>query len=254
MSRWLVGSSRIRNCGASKHMRHKARRAFSPPERCAAFVPARAASSPKRARRARTDCSVSFGSRAITWRIGSWSGSRSSIWCWAKKPTFRPARRVTGALHRVEPARQELGQGRLAVAVGAQERDAVVGVEPEVEAVEHDLAVVADARLVERDQRRCGYLRRREGEDDVRLPDRGRQLAHPFEPLDPALGLGGLARLRAEAVDERLDVRPLRLLLRPALLQQLAPLGPARGEGVVVAVVGLELAALEVDDALRAPR
>jgi len=87
------------------------------------------------------------------------SGSRSSIWCCAKKPQrqLRMARHMAG--ERLEAADDELRQGRLAVAVGAEQRDAIVGVEPQVEPAQHRLARrVADLGMVERQDRRAQFL------------------------------------------------------------------------------------------------
>jgi len=50
------------------------------------------------------------------------------------------------ARHRLEPAAEETGKGGLPVAVGAEQRDAVVGIEPEVDVPQDRLArLVADS-------------------------------------------------------------------------------------------------------------
>ena len=54
---------------------------------------------------------------------------RSSSWCCAKIATFSPGATVMVPVSRLQPAGQQLGEGRLAVAVGAEQRDAVVGVD-----------------------------------------------------------------------------------------------------------------------------
>src|SRR3546814_10020445 len=61
-------------------------------------------------------------------------------------------------------------QGRLAVAVGAEQADPVVRIEAQVEMPQHRaLRHVADRRLLERQQRATQGLRHREGEAGLRI-------------------------------------------------------------------------------------
>ncbi len=78
-----------------------------------------------------------------------------------------------------EPAGDQLGEGRLAVAVGAEEGDAVVVVDPEAEPVEHrPPRRIANARVLHLHDRRGQPLRRigeGEGRDGL-VRDRGDRL------------------------------------------------------------------------------
>ncbi len=78
-------------------------------------------------------------------------------------------RTLEPAAEGVESAGDQLGEGRLAVAVGAEQRDAVVVVDPEVEAGEHRaVRVIADRDVLHGDDRRRHRLRRlgkREGQE-----------------------------------------------------------------------------------------
>ena len=145
---------------------------------------------------------------------------------------------------RRQRAGDQLGEGRLARAVDAQQADAVVGVEAQVEPAQHRRAVVADRDALEPQQRRRQRPWRRgqgEGRDPVLHHRRDR--LELGQPLQPALGLGGLGRLGAEAVDEGLQVRPLGLLLGAHGRLQPQLLGAALLEVVVAAGVEVELAA-----------
>ena len=141
----------------------------------------------------------------------------------------------------------------LPFAVLPEQRDPVVLVDAEVEVAEHRPPVVADADVLEPDDRRRQLLRRRKVEaGDVVLDHRGDRL-HPLERLDPALRLPRLRRLGAEAVDEGLHVRARRvlLLLRRHLLLEPCPAGVV--EGVVAALVERQLLPVQVQDRVDRP-
>ena len=87
------------------------------------------------------------------------SSSSSSTWCWAKYPTrsfdeasFRP---LIGASR----SESSFAKVDLPCAVLPEERDPVVLVDPEVEAAQDRPAVVADADVLEPDDRRRQLLR-----------------------------------------------------------------------------------------------
>ena len=82
---------------------------------------------------------------------------------------------------------------------------------------------------------------------------RRRDPLHAGEGLEAALRLARLARLRTEAVDERLHVRDLALLAREerGLLRERG--GPLLLEGGIVAAIGARAASLDVDDAIGHP-
>ena len=67
------------------------------------------------------------------------------------------ARRVHRAVHRRELGGEQARERGLAVAVAPEQRDAVVGIEPQVEPAEDRRFAIADAGQVERDQRRAQF-------------------------------------------------------------------------------------------------
>ena len=108
-------------------------------------------------------------------------------------------------------ARQQFHERRLAVAVGAEQRDAVVGIDPQRDAVQHRLfRIVADRDIVDRDDRRRQHLLRHRKRDfaHVLRHQRGDRL-HPLQHLDAGLRLAGLRGLGLEAIDEGLQALAL---------------------------------------------
>ncbi len=94
--------------------------------------------------------------------------------------------------------------------------------------------------------RRDRHRRERELERTVGV--RGRDPLHAFERLDPALRLLRLRGLGPEAIDERLQMGDLPLLLHVGRLLQRELLRALPLELRIVAGVGLELPRVEVDD------
>ena len=81
----------------------------------------------------------------------------------------------------------------LAVAVGAEQRDAVVGVEPQIEPRQHRFSRdIADRGPLERDQRRVQLRRIRKDDPRRRLFGRQSDRLQPGQRLEPALGLARL--------------------------------------------------------------
>ena len=111
-------------------------------------------------------------------------------------------------------------------------------------------ARVAQRHVLELHESLRGGRHRREREFERAVGVRRRDLLHPLERLDAALRLLGLRRLGAEAVDERLQVRDLPLLLHVGRLLQRELLRALALELRVVAGVGLELSRVEMDDAV----
>jgi hypothetical protein len=66
---------------------------------------------------------------------------------------------VHRAVHRRELGGKQARQRGLAVAVAAEQRDPVVGIDPQVEALQHRLFAIADRGQIERDQRRAQFVR-----------------------------------------------------------------------------------------------
>jgi hypothetical protein len=144
---------------------------------------------------------------------------------------------------------QEFRERRFAVAVGPDQRDAVVIIDAQVEPAQHRNVAVADRHVVESDdwrrQRFCrrGYLDRAHG-----IVDDGRNRLQSCQQLEPRLRLACLGGLGAEARHESFDPLALGLLLLGALEIERLLLAPLASEAGIVAAVKRELAALEVQD------
>ena len=94
-------------------------------------------------------------------------------------PYLQLARAAQLTVHRLQAAGQQLRHGRLAVAVGAEQRDALVGIEAQGHLVQDRLAgLVADGDVVHHDQRRRQFLGLRELELDAALLDHRRDRLH----------------------------------------------------------------------------
>ncbi len=121
-------------------------------------------------------------------------------------------------------AEEELQEGRLARAVGTDERHAVAAVEREVDALVDGLVLKRLGDVREAGHHVAGARGVGELEVDVLVPfGQDHELALDLlDPADPLLGLGGLGGLVAELVDEDLHVGDLALLgraLGPHLLE-----------------------------------
>ncbi len=147
-----------------------------------------------------------------------------------------------------------LQQRRLARAVGAEEADAVAGEDRPRHAGEHRRGrrrvAVAQRHVLEAQELPRVDRRRLEVELERAVDVRRGDPLHPLQRLDPALRLLRLGRLRLEAVDERLQVRDLLLLLGVARLLQRQLQRALLLELRVVAAVGLQLLRVDVDDAV----
>src|SRR3954454_19723537 len=110
-------------------------------------------------------------------------------------------------------ADQRLEQRRLAGAVRTDERHVLAALEPQLGAVEQDLARHLEAAVLELEDHAPRTLRRLEGERERAPVLRvARDALHLVELLHPRLRLARLARLVAEALDEPLHPRDLGLL------------------------------------------
>src|SRR6185369_15437268 len=112
---------------------------------------------------------------------------------------------------RLQLAGDELRQCRLAVAVLAKKRDAIVVIDPEIEAAQYGLfSRVTGSRSFEPQKRagdrllRVGKMKRHNAVVDLR-----RDRLQLRQRLDAALRLRRLAGLRLEAIDESLQVPAL---------------------------------------------
>src|SRR6185437_16557843 len=104
------------------------------------------------------------------------------------------ARTYKLAVLRLEAVGEELREGGFAVAVRAEERDAVVFVDAKVEFFQDRFSrLVADGNLVEHDDRRGKeFLRRANGNRRARFLDLSRERLHLGERLDARLRLARL--------------------------------------------------------------
>ena len=151
-----------------------------------------------------------------------------------------------------DDAGEDLEEGGLARAVGADEHRALAAFALEVEVLVDDVFTVGLLDVLELHHLEAGAGRLGEAELDLLQVVLGlvdRDLFEPGDLLLLGLRAGGHRGLGAEAVDERLQVRDLTLLvLEHRLLAFLA--GHALGdEVVVVAVVAMEALAAEFDHA-----
>ncbi len=209
--------------GASKAASPISRRAFSPPERSLAGVSIFSVARPICATRARTLASGASGMRRRTCSTALWVGIRSSSWCCAKKPTLRFGAIFNSPDSARSRPEMNLAKVDLPLPFDAEQRDAIVGVDPQVEALEDRFAgLVSDGTAGDGDDRRCGLLLRLwEGEALDVILDHGRNRTHALQRLDAALRLAGLGGLGLEAVDEALQVLSRRVVLGLRLHLQL---------------------------------
>ena len=117
--------------------------------------------------------------------------------------------------------RQHPHHGRLAGAVGTDERQAIPALDVEVRAAEHFRGAVRLARVVKLDHRSATLGAR--GKAEMNALSLGRRLDRHdlLEHLDPALHLGGLGGLVTEPIDEHLHARDLFLLFALGFAQLL---------------------------------
>ena len=107
---------------------------------------------------------------------------------------------------------------------------------------------IAQRHVLELHETLRGDRHRRERELERAVGVRGGDPLHALERLDPALRLLRLRRLGPEAVDERLQVGDLPLLLHVGRLLQRELLRALALELRIVAGVGLQLPRVEMDD------
>ena len=130
-------------------------------------------------------------------------------------PGAQPAR-----LERAAPG-ERLDQGRLADAVGADERHVLAALEPELAVLEQRPAGHLEPRVVELEHHAAGALRGGEAEAERAVVARvALDALHLLQALDARLGLARLGRLVAEALDEALHAGDLALLLLDRLAQR----------------------------------
>ena len=157
------------------------------------------------------------------------------------------------ARHRGQSPAEQLAEGRLAVAVRAEQRDAVIRQQGQVQPRQHLALAIAGADILQRDHRRGeGLLGPRQAEGLNVAIDDHRDLAHFLKALHPRLSLAGLGGLGLEAVDEGLQVLAFRVLLFPGAGELHLLFGALLGEGRIAAAVERELALVEVQDVVDA--
>src|SRR5436190_23349082 len=148
---------------------------------------------------------------------------------------------------RLDASGEKARKGGLAIAVGAEERDAVVRVEPQIETRQDRLVRhIAGADPVERDQGWAEARRLRQAQRHRRRIGDQRDRFEPRQRLDPALRLARFRGLVAEAVDKALQ--PLALALLPLRQRRLTRRGLTAGPQKCVETAGIEreLAVIEM--------
>ena len=252
MSRWLVGSSSSRICGAGAgHEREEQARLLAA-RQVAGEGLGLVAGQAESAEMAAQLGLVLLGPQVRQLRQGAAIVGQGIGLVLGEVADAQLAGADRLARFRFELAGQQAHEGRLAVAVGAQQRDAVLAVDAQPQARQNRAAgFVADGDIVQRDQwRRQGF---RLGEAEawhLLLDDAGDRL-HACQGLEARLGLARLGGLVAEAVDEGLDMLALGLLARVHGRDALQPRPAGRLEAVVVAVVERQPAAFEVHGLFR---
>ena len=157
------------------------------------------------------------------------------------------------ARQRLQASGDQLGEGRFAVAVLAEQRDAVVVVDAQIEVAQDRLVRVVAGRCAFDAEQRAGEHLGRVGqqERDDAVVNLRRDRLHLGQRLDAALRLARLRGLGLEAVDEGLDMAALVVLLLLELQFEPLLLAPRLLEIVVAARVEGELAAVEMQDAVQ---
>ena len=167
----------------------------------------------------------------------------------ADREVARPRRR--SPLRR-QQVREQPREGGLAVAVGAEQRDPFVRVDPEVQVPQHGTAgLVADGNVLERHERRLEPVGLGKGEFGGALVRRDGHIGELFERLHAALRLARLGRLVAEAVDEALEPAACRVDTGLLGLRGRETLGMGLREAGVVAGIEGQPPARHVENAVR---
>ena len=196
-----MGSSRMSSAGASRVISARASRARSPPRAC------RPESSlcRRRHRSGRAGLAPQLASLPLIARVIAPSGvsrpDNSSTWVLAeiadlilpRRELRRPSARAVG---------EQAGKRRLAVAVAAEQRDAIVGIDAQVQPAQHRrVRGIAHSRHIQGNQRRFEFAWGREVEAQARVVgERGDRL-HLGQHLGAALGLFGGGGASAVAGD-----------------------------------------------------
>ncbi len=148
-----------------------------------------------------------------------------------------------------EPAGDQLGEGRLAIAVGTQKRDAVIHVDAQIQVAQHRLAGrIADRAPLHRDDGGGEFLARLEGEARRMFLDNADDGLHLLQHLEAALRLPGLRCLGAETINEGLQMFALGFLLARHPGEKLHLLAPGLFEEGVVTGIFDELRLVEMRD------
>ncbi len=151
--------------------------------------------------------------------------------------------------HRREPPGDKPRESRFAVAVGAEQRDAIVGIEPQVEAAQYRLLRrIADRDLIKAEHRRRELGRLGEGEVQRRLFFRERDRLQPRQRLHPALRLARFRRFGAETIDEGLQTLALVFLARGERLLTCEMLAPRADEILIAAAIKRQAPLAEMKD------
>ena len=158
------------------------------------------------------------------------------------------ARRRHRARHRGELCRKQACERRLAIAVAAEQRDAIVGIDAQVEPLKHRLVGITDAGKVEGDQRRLQLVGAREIEGQRLILSQCGDRLHLGEQLRARLRLFGGRGARTVARHIILELRALCILRRLRRRQLRGAFGALALECIITARIERDLAALEMQD------
>lgn len=125
---------------------------------------------------------------------------------------LKPLASAKLARHRGEVADDALDERGLARAVDAENADALARADRERDAVDHDALVVAETKVFRIDEMLGQADGLRKLEAPLALGAHGLDGLELFEHLDAGLGLAGLRRLGAEALDEAREMRGFALV------------------------------------------
>ena len=166
-----------------------------------------------------------------------------------EKPHFHFRRAAQRARHGLQAAAEQLCEGRLAVAVGAQQADAVVVGNVERQPRKDDALVIADAGAFHRDDRRRQFLLwgGQEERQDVGIHHGGDRL-HLRQHFQARLRLAGLGGLGAEPVHEILQMAAVVVLLLLVLELDRLQFAALLVEAGVIALPQRQFRAVEMQD------
>ena len=164
---------------------------------------------------------------------------------------FELFRFAQGAGQSGQPAGEQFGESRFAVAIGAEQSDAIVFGDRQREAPQYDGFAIAGRGVFHGDDRRPQrFFRGRQIErQDIGVDERRHRL-HLCEQFEARLGLSCFRRFGAETVDEGLNALALVFLLFSVLLFDRELLAALPLEARIIAAPERQLAMIEMENVI----